>query len=97
MAKNELFQHVLDKNFVSLSQSLSTLPPEALLEVDEVGNTFKTLAIKTLTNAEFEEFCTIMQHYYESLSPLRKQKYEVETHECKASLGATNIIDAILV
>ncbi len=97
MATNELFQHVKDKNFAMLSLSLRALPPEALLEVDEAGNTFKTLAIKILSDKDFEQFCSVLQGYYENLSPRLKQRYEGEIHECCAkSAGPQNIIDEIL-
>ena len=61
---NDLFKAVEQKDFQFLSQALRRVDKSALHEVDAAGHTFKTLAIKTLQNPEFEEFCRILQEYY---------------------------------
>ena len=64
MQHTPLHRHILEKNLVALAEDLQSERPEVIEELDNHGDSFKTLAIKTLNEQEFDIFCDILQNYY---------------------------------
>ena len=63
MQQNPLHANILSRNFTGLAQQLREQDPTTQQEIDSQGYSFKTLAIETLSDGEFDEFCDVMQDY----------------------------------
>ncbi len=63
MQQNLLHENILSKNFIDLALQLRAQDPKTQQELNSEGDSFKTLAIKTLSDGEFDVFCDVMQDY----------------------------------
>lgn len=63
MQQNPLHENILSKNFTDLAIELRAQDPKIQQELNSEGDSFKTLAIKTLSDGEFDVFCDVMQDY----------------------------------
>ncbi len=61
---NVLQQNILDKDLDSLEKNLNNCTTQTLVDINHKCESFKTLAIRTLNDSEFERFCKILKNYY---------------------------------
>lgn len=61
---NTLLQNIADKNLKALEENLSKCDAQELQTINQKCENFKSLAIKTLNDKEFEDFCRILKNFY---------------------------------
>lgn len=61
---NTLLQNIVDKDLKALEKNLSKCDAEELQKINHKCENFKSLAIKTLNDKDFEDFCRILKNFY---------------------------------